>query len=353
MSVRFTLVDRQLKLFKHGLQALQKIGSELLLEALPARIVLRSINSSLSAYLSAGLLMKHVLSVFRTQRVEKILFDLSTVTCKATITLHCENGLTKSYKLPTMDSEILQATVDKQQFAVRLAAETAAFSRLLASFHSGLEEVTLVALPDGSHRPVHVNSFIDPQKGHVDKSLYTSVQVEPSETFVSFVNSADEATDVTINLKDFKAMLGLCENLGAQEVDYEAELILSTLMESHAGPAAAEAAAAAARGAAAACPAANGVHTPGGAGAWQQQQQAAPVQRPRPSGLVDDGSLWARSGDRGQQQQQQSQLNPLGGDAGPMHMEQDEVSWEEDEALPLSLPPPGAPTSTLPPGAIM
>lgn len=123
----------------------------------------------------------------------------------------------------------------------------------------------------------------------MDKSLYTSVQVEPSETFVSFVNSAggglrfpfagassvadchasqacgcwglagvlesvpschallpnypnrgprphlrlacshcrpqrlpngltcaDEATDVTINLKDFKAMLGLCENLGAQ-----------------------------------------------------------------------------------------------------------------------------------------
>lgn len=38
MSVRFTLVDRQLKLFKHGLQALQKIGSELLLEALPARV---------------------------------------------------------------------------------------------------------------------------------------------------------------------------------------------------------------------------------------------------------------------------------------------------------------------------
>ncbi len=49
-------------------------------------------------------------------------------------------------------------------------------------------------------------------------------------------------------------------------MDYEAELILSTLMESHAGPAAAEAAAAAARGAAAAGPAANGLHTPGGAG---------------------------------------------------------------------------------------
>lgn len=38
MSVRFTLVDRQLKLFKFGLQSLAKIGSELLLEALPARV---------------------------------------------------------------------------------------------------------------------------------------------------------------------------------------------------------------------------------------------------------------------------------------------------------------------------
>jgi hypothetical protein len=40
MSVRFTLVDRQLKLLKHGLQSLQKIGNELLLEALPARVSL-------------------------------------------------------------------------------------------------------------------------------------------------------------------------------------------------------------------------------------------------------------------------------------------------------------------------
>ena len=101
------------------------------------------------------------MSVFRTQRVTKILFHLDTATCKATVTLHCENGalrcaalrcaalrcavcaasmprsrppayvptclpacqpftpapivcppapagLVKSYRLPTMDSEILQ-----------------------------------------------------------------------------------------------------------------------------------------------------------------------------------------------------------------------------------------------------
>lgn len=59
-----------------------------------------------------------------------------------------------------------------------------------------------------------------------------------------------------------------CSPSPKQEVDYEAELILSTLMESHAGPAAAEAAAAAVHGGAAAGAAANGVgiHTPGGGG---------------------------------------------------------------------------------------
>jgi hypothetical protein len=37
-SVKFSLVDRQLKQFKHGLQALHKIGTELLLEALPGKV---------------------------------------------------------------------------------------------------------------------------------------------------------------------------------------------------------------------------------------------------------------------------------------------------------------------------
>lgn len=75
----------------------------------------------------------------------------------------------------------------------------------------------------------------------------------------------------------------------------------------------------------------------------QQQQQ-----RGRPSGLIDDRSLWDHSEEGGQT----AGVHPLGGDAGPMAVEQDEVSWDE-EALPLSLPPPGAPASTLPPGAIM
>ena len=38
MSLRFALADRQLRIFRFALQSLQKVGSELLLEALPARV---------------------------------------------------------------------------------------------------------------------------------------------------------------------------------------------------------------------------------------------------------------------------------------------------------------------------
>lgn len=37
-AVLFALVDRQLRIFRHGLLALSKIGAELMLEALPARV---------------------------------------------------------------------------------------------------------------------------------------------------------------------------------------------------------------------------------------------------------------------------------------------------------------------------
>ena len=93
----------------------------------------------------------------------------------------------------------------------------------------------------------------------------------------------------------------------------------------------------------------------------QHQQQGQPPpqqQRQRPSGLVDNGSLWV-SGDQQHQQQQRSMLNPLGGDAGPFVTEQPEVAWGQDDdmeeggAVPSSPPMAAMPMSTLPPGAIM
>lgn len=51
--------------------------------------------------------------------------------------------------------------------------------------------------------------------GHADKSLHTQVSVDTHEVFLDYRHNALEASDVTFNLKDFKAMLVLCEGMGA------------------------------------------------------------------------------------------------------------------------------------------
>ena len=51
--------------------------------------------------------------------------------------------------------------------------------------------------------------------GHADKSLHTQLAVDTREVFLDYRHSSSQTTDVTFNLKDFKALLVLCEGLGA------------------------------------------------------------------------------------------------------------------------------------------
>ncbi|KAK9829514.1 hypothetical protein WJX72_006295 [[Myrmecia] bisecta] len=282
MSLKMILTGTQLKHFKGGLQCLGRLGSELLIEAIPEKLILRTINTAKSAYASvtfysnffesydvfdatviqAGVQMKQMLSVFRTQRITWLTCELSTTDNRFTAVLSTENGLQKEYRIPCMDSEILQAAVDKEAFPTCVIAGAAELNKLLGSFQSTLEEITIIATPDNSAgtgqagKAVHIQSFFDPAKGKADKSLYTQLAVDTHEVFFSYQHSSEEASDVTFNLKDFKTMLSLCESMGAnvairfdqpgqplvvepqfrgahiQDVDYEAELVLATLMES-------------------------------------------------------------------------------------------------------------------------
>ncbi|DBA81778.1 hypothetical protein WJX77_008673 [Trebouxia sp. C0004] len=280
MSLKATLTGQQIKYLKIALQCLGRIGSELLIEGFPERVVLRSINSSKSAYASvsfqsnffdeynvfersivqAGVLMKHVLTVFRTQRISRLTVHLESDQNSLLLVVHADNGLEKRYTVPCLDAEILQATVDKDMFPIYLLAEAAELSRLLSSFHTTVGEITIIATPACEADPgqasktVQMRSFNDPAKAHADKALYTQLSLDTREVFLQYQHSSDAVSDVTFNLKDFKHMLSMCESLGAsvairfdqpgaplvvephfrgnQEIECEAELVLATLMES-------------------------------------------------------------------------------------------------------------------------
>ena len=51
--------------------------------------------------------------------------------------------------------------------------------------------------------------------GKSEQALQTQLAVDTHEVFLSYQHSADAACDVTFNLRDFKAMLTLCEALNA------------------------------------------------------------------------------------------------------------------------------------------
>ncbi|CAL5223434.1 g5948 [Coccomyxa viridis] len=242
MSLKTSIVGVQVKHIKGALQYLAKIGSEVLIEALPEKLILRSINSSRSAYASisfintffdaynifgtavvqAGVLAKHALSLFRTQRIVKIFLEVDTQANKLIANIWAENGLEKRFTIPCMNSEILQTAVDKDSFPTCVNAAASELNRLLSSFQNNLDEITIIATPDDedgdgqTHLPkaVQLHSFLDPAKGHAEKSLHTQLAVDTREVFLDYRHNSSEATDVTFNLKDFKAVLVLCEGLG-------------------------------------------------------------------------------------------------------------------------------------------
>ncbi|KAK9828366.1 hypothetical protein WJX74_011041 [Apatococcus lobatus] len=272
MSLQAALVGPQIKSLKGALQCLAKLGSELLLEATPHKIILRSINTARSAYaaitffhnffdayeifekelLQTGVLLKQLLAVFRTPRLSKLTLEIGSEETKLMVTVLAENGLRKRFRIPCMDVEILQATVDKDSQPTCLVAEAGALNRLLLSFWSSLREIMTSAMS----KP-QILSFVDPQKGSADKSLHTQLAVDTHEVFLSYQHLSRETGDVTFNLKDFKTMLSFCEMLqcnvalhfdaaGAplvvephlrgtqQDMNCEAVLILATLRESQA-----------------------------------------------------------------------------------------------------------------------
>lgn len=107
-------------------------------------------------------------------------------------------------------------------------------------------------MPANGQHACRLQSFVDPLKGEA-LSLRTSLGVDTRTVFSSYRHDSDLATDVTFNLKDFRALLSLCEHMAANVAltfdqpgmplvaeplaaanfeHYSAELVLATLMES-------------------------------------------------------------------------------------------------------------------------
>ena len=256
-----------LRSFFKSVGCLSKIGPEVLVEATAGTgLTLKAMNTARSAFCSVtfkqasfevfnvrtgtvqtAVLAKHLAAALRTQRLERVVIsqkpgDAVTMSVR----LECPHaGLVKNYGLNCVtDAEHLKATVDPSLMPITLVVRPKEFGRLLSHFQSAQTDVTVSFAPEstGAAPPVggftggfgdgrgetstaparnlRLSSFSDPN-APPGQTLQTSISLDTAEDAVLRYEHAgspddgagDAARDVTVNLKDLRAMVSFCESV--------------------------------------------------------------------------------------------------------------------------------------------
>ncbi|KAH7281505.1 hypothetical protein KP509_36G051100 [Ceratopteris richardii] len=238
------LTGNQIKALQRSINCLARIGNELLIEALPEKLILRALNASRSAFLEisfkarffdayrvlvpvaqCGVLLKAVCTVFRLppssmERIAIILPDIAAT--KLQWTLECLHGIRKTYWITCIsDPDMQHVALERDSFPSHLVVKPCDLNRLLSNFQASLQEITLIAtepspmwtmgsksIPDG--KAVELRSYIDPVKESNDAALHTQLWIDPAEELQEYVHQG-LAVDVTFSLKELKAFLAFCE----------------------------------------------------------------------------------------------------------------------------------------------
>jgi cell cycle checkpoint control protein RAD9A len=78
-------------------------------------------------------------------------------------------GLHKKYQIPCVDEEHLAANVERDDYPACITADAHQLLRVLASFQSTLDEITLVARPENKKgtnlQAIQMVSYVSPSKG--------------------------------------------------------------------------------------------------------------------------------------------------------------------------------------------
>lgn len=279
------LSGNQIKSLNRAVNCLYRVGSELLIEVLPDKLSLRTLNSAWSAFLSVSfkgqffdafhvhtpaacsVLLKSVCTVFRTppgamENLTIILADKDAN--KLQWNIQCANGIRKTYWITcNNNTEMQNVLVERNSFPSHLVIKPRDLSRLLGHFQSSLHEITLIATEpistdmdlDSEAKAIELKSYIDPARDVTDGALHTQLWIDPSEELSAYTHKGPPV-DVTFSVKELKAFMAFCEGAEADmhmyfdkagkpvllaprfglddsaHSDFDATLVLATMMSS-------------------------------------------------------------------------------------------------------------------------
>ena len=261
--MQFEIPEKNLRLFAISLQCLAKLGDQVGFEGREDKLVLRVLNMSHSAFagltfarqffgafelkIEAGALpslsgltckcqvmLKACCSVFKLstiQQVEKCVGVIDPLAKKLEFQLHCKRGVRKRYNISFDDEgDSLEARYNPSMPA-HIVVHPKMLLDCLSNFHtSALDELTF-ELPrqprdglDGAPPPsvaVRIKSApsMQPASNIADASLLTELTMD-SASFEHYEvplealpdgSLSDEPITVTFSMKDFRAIVALCD----------------------------------------------------------------------------------------------------------------------------------------------
>ncbi|TVU47074.1 hypothetical protein EJB05_06654, partial [Eragrostis curvula] len=234
---------KALRTFGRCVTCLARAGSELVLQADPAKLELLTMNSSRSAYASISLardffdhfslastpqapsstplqcsvLLKSVLAVLRTPHnaLDRLAVSLPDPDAPSSTSRSIASTVViKTYRIAcSAEPQVQTLALDRGRFPSRLVIRPRELARLLSNFQSSLQELTIIATDpavgladvsgDVGGKAVELRSYIDPTKDDCDTRLHTQLWIDPAEEFEEYVHTGDPV-DVTLGLKELK-----------------------------------------------------------------------------------------------------------------------------------------------------
>ncbi|XP_054265871.1 cell cycle checkpoint control protein RAD9A isoform X1 [Macrosteles quadrilineatus] len=261
--------SQNVKILAKAFHSLGKIGDDLFIEPHPDHIAFRTVNMAESAYayfiftklffssflfaeednedgLRCKIAMKSLLAIFKFPHGDRLIewcqLRLDTNDTKVIFQMRYSYGCTKTYFLPIMDNETLQANYSKDDCHNRLSTSPKLLSTAVKNFRYSENEVTLCLMSRKLIMRNHLDNILDSKKAvRTEISLY-------ADEFESYSTQAE--TSITFCLQELKAVLFFAEftalpvqfyiNQAGKPVVfvvkneslYEANYVVSTLSES-------------------------------------------------------------------------------------------------------------------------
>jgi len=240
--MEFALSGMNLRAFTKSIAFLSRVGASVALDASDDGVKLSCVNASKSAYgevvidrsaleecdeganararMRCAALAKHIMAATRGRPPPaRALVRMDLENDALIVRTSCErSGMTKTYSMSTLsDVEHVDADLDLETFGVRCALRAKTTHRLLTHFASAAQDDVTMTFEanvegDGEGRVVTLSSGASAGQG-LSQAMQTSVGLKRGdETILRYENVTGARVEVTVNLKDLRSVVHLCES---------------------------------------------------------------------------------------------------------------------------------------------